>query len=99
MATENIIVAIVNNGGDRQVCHEKIRVLSQQAASVVKVTFVTSVTSPLLPYLCYMHVDGISILIVSLLRSRRLIEVLTYLQINLLFIYKRLLRRPLGGGW
>ena len=45
-----------------------------------------------------MHVDGISILIVSLLRSRRLIEVLTYLQINLL-LCKRLLRRPLGGGW
>ncbi|KAJ9080735.1 adenylosuccinase ade13 [Entomophthora muscae] len=36
MATENIIMAIVKAGGDRQVCHEKIRVLSHQAARVVK---------------------------------------------------------------
>lgn len=36
MATENIIMAMVKAGGDRQVCHEKIRVLSQQAAEVVK---------------------------------------------------------------
>ncbi len=36
MATENIIMETVQNGGDRQVCHEKIRVLSHQAASVVK---------------------------------------------------------------
>lgn len=36
MATENIIMAIVQKGGDRQECHEKIRVLSHQAAAVVK---------------------------------------------------------------
>lgn len=36
MATENIIMAMVRSGGDRQVCHEKIRVLSHQAARVVK---------------------------------------------------------------
>lgn len=36
MATENIIMAIVEKGGDRQECHEKIRVLSHQAAAVVK---------------------------------------------------------------
>ncbi|WWC73717.1 adenylosuccinate lyase [Kwoniella pini CBS 10737] len=36
MATENIIMAIVKSGGDRQECHEKIRVLSHQAGSVVK---------------------------------------------------------------
>nr|ODN92285.1 adenylosuccinate lyase [Cryptococcus depauperatus CBS 7855] len=36
MATENIIMAIVKAGGDRQECHEKIRVLSHQAGSVVK---------------------------------------------------------------
>ncbi|BFZ59694.1 adenylosuccinase ade13 [Saitoella coloradoensis] len=36
MATENIIMAMVRHGGDRQVCHEKIRVLSHQAAAVVK---------------------------------------------------------------
>lgn len=36
MATENIIMAMVKAGGDRQECHEKIRVLSQQAAQVVK---------------------------------------------------------------
>ncbi|XP_011834511.1 PREDICTED: adenylosuccinate lyase [Mandrillus leucophaeus] len=36
MATENIIMAMVKAGGSRQDCHEKIRVLSQQAASVVK---------------------------------------------------------------
>ncbi|VVD03779.1 unnamed protein product [Leptidea sinapis] len=36
MATENIIMAMVQCGGDRQVCHEKIRVLSQQAGAVVK---------------------------------------------------------------
>jgi adenylosuccinate lyase len=36
MATENIIMAMVRAGGDRQVCHEKIRVLSHQAAQVVK---------------------------------------------------------------
>ncbi|KAI9292437.1 adenylosuccinate lyase [Neoconidiobolus thromboides FSU 785] len=36
MATENIIMAIVKAGGDRQVCHEKIRVLSHQAAYAVK---------------------------------------------------------------
>lgn len=36
MATENIIMAMVRCGGDRQICHEKIRVLSHQAAKVVK---------------------------------------------------------------
>ncbi|KAG8518128.1 Adenylosuccinate lyase [Galemys pyrenaicus] len=36
MATENIIMAMVKVGGNRQDCHEKIRVLSQQAAAVVK---------------------------------------------------------------
>ncbi|KDN42199.1 Adenylosuccinate lyase [Tilletiaria anomala UBC 951] len=36
MATENIIMAMVRSGGDRQVCHEHIRVLSHQAARVVK---------------------------------------------------------------
>lgn len=36
MATENFIMAMVQKGGDRQECHEKIRVLSQQAAKVVK---------------------------------------------------------------
>ncbi|KAK7203744.1 L-Aspartase-like protein [Myxozyma melibiosi] len=36
MATENIIMAMVQKGGDRQICHEHIRVLSHQAAKVVK---------------------------------------------------------------
>ncbi|MFW5828861.1 MAG: adenylosuccinate lyase [Planctomycetota bacterium] len=36
MATENIIMAMVAAGGDRQECHEQIRVLSHQAAAVVK---------------------------------------------------------------
>ncbi|WFD34470.1 adenylosuccinate lyase [Malassezia cuniculi] len=36
MATENIIMAMVRAGGDRQECHEQIRVLSHQAARVVK---------------------------------------------------------------
>lgn len=36
MATENIIMAIVKKGGDRQECHEKIRVLSHEAGRVVK---------------------------------------------------------------
>lgn len=36
MATENIIMAMVKKGGDRQECHEKIRVLSHQAGRVVK---------------------------------------------------------------
>ncbi|KAL2919923.1 adenylosuccinase ade13 [Polyrhizophydium stewartii] len=36
MATENIIMAMVKAGGDRQVCHEEIRVLSHQAAHRVK---------------------------------------------------------------
>lgn len=36
MATENIIMAMVTAGGDRQECHEKIRVLSHQAAAQVK---------------------------------------------------------------
>ncbi|CAB1341463.1 unnamed protein product [Coregonus sp. 'balchen'] len=33
---KNIIMAMVKAGGNRQDCHEKIRVLSQQAATVVK---------------------------------------------------------------
>ncbi|GAB6018681.1 hypothetical protein CHUAL_000357 [Chamberlinius hualienensis] len=36
MATENIIIAMVKAGGDRQVCHEKIRILSQEAGAQVK---------------------------------------------------------------
>lgn len=36
MATENLIMAMVQAGGDRQECHERIRVLSQQASAVVK---------------------------------------------------------------
>jgi adenylosuccinate lyase len=36
MATENIIMEMVRLGGDRQHCHEQIRVLSHQAGKVVK---------------------------------------------------------------
>ncbi|XP_065065872.1 adenylosuccinate lyase-like [Rhopilema esculentum] len=36
MATENIIMAMVKAGGDRQECHEEIRKLSQAAAAEVK---------------------------------------------------------------
>lgn len=36
MATENVIMAMVKKGGDRQVCHEEIRVLSHEAAAEVK---------------------------------------------------------------
>ncbi|KAF8633828.1 hypothetical protein AX15_001239 [Amanita polypyramis BW_CC] len=36
MGTENIIMAMVKNGGDRQEAHEKIRVLSHEAAYQVK---------------------------------------------------------------
>jgi adenylosuccinate lyase len=36
MAAENIIMAMVKTGGDRQICHEKIRVLSQEAGDQVK---------------------------------------------------------------
>jgi len=36
MATENIIMAMVKQGGDRQEAHEKIRVLSHEAAHQVK---------------------------------------------------------------
>lgn len=36
MATENVIMAMVKAGGDRQVCHEKIRVLSHEAGEQVK---------------------------------------------------------------
>lgn len=36
MATENVIMAMVKAGGDRQVCHEKIRVLSHEAGAQVK---------------------------------------------------------------
>lgn len=37
MASENFIMAMVKLGGDRQECHEKIRVLAHQAGAVVKV--------------------------------------------------------------
>ena len=36
MASENVIMAMVRAGATRQECHEKIRVLSHQAALVVK---------------------------------------------------------------
>lgn len=36
MATENIIMAMVETGASRQECHEEIRVLSHQASDVVK---------------------------------------------------------------
>jgi adenylosuccinate lyase len=36
MATENVILEMVKSGGNRQECHEKIRVLSQEAAEQVK---------------------------------------------------------------
>lgn len=36
MATENVIMAVVKAGGDRQVCHERIRVLSHEASQEVK---------------------------------------------------------------
>ena len=36
MATENFIMEMVKLGGDRQQCHEQVRVLSQQAGEVVK---------------------------------------------------------------
>lgn len=36
MATENIIMAMVEAGGDRQVVHERIRVLSHEASAEVK---------------------------------------------------------------
>lgn len=36
MSTENIIMAMVKAGGDRQVCHEKMRVLSHEAGAQVK---------------------------------------------------------------
>ncbi|XP_012269020.2 adenylosuccinate lyase isoform X4 [Athalia rosae] len=36
MSTENVIMAMVKAGGDRQVCHEHIRVLSHQAGAQVK---------------------------------------------------------------
>ena len=36
MATENIIMALVKNGGDRQEAHERIRVLSHEAGYQVK---------------------------------------------------------------
>lgn len=36
MSAENLIMAMVKKGGDRQVCHEKIRVLSQEAGNQVK---------------------------------------------------------------
>ena len=36
MATENVIMAIVKKGGDRQEAHEKIRVLAHEAAYQVK---------------------------------------------------------------
>ena len=36
MATENIIVAMVKSGANRQECHEEIRRLSQEAGNAVK---------------------------------------------------------------
>ena len=36
MATENFIMEMVKAGGDRQECHEQIRVLSHEAGGVVK---------------------------------------------------------------
>lgn len=36
MSAENVIMEMVKKGGDRQVCHEKIRILSQEAAAQVK---------------------------------------------------------------
>lgn len=36
LSTENVIMAMVKAGGDRQICHEKIRVLSQKAGAQVK---------------------------------------------------------------
>ncbi|KAJ7590448.1 L-Aspartase-like protein [Mycena floridula] len=36
MATENVIMALVKRGGDRQEAHEKVRVLSHEAAHQVK---------------------------------------------------------------
>lgn len=36
MATENVLMAMVKGGGDRQECHEKLRVLSQEAGRQVK---------------------------------------------------------------
>ncbi|CAH0564418.1 unnamed protein product [Brassicogethes aeneus] len=36
MSAENLIMAMVKKGGDRQVCHEKIRVLSHEAGAQVK---------------------------------------------------------------
>ena len=36
MATENVIMAMVEAGGDRQAVHERIRVLSREAAAEVK---------------------------------------------------------------
>ena len=35
MATENFIMAMVRAGGDRQECHEQIRVLSQQVGGAL----------------------------------------------------------------
>lgn len=36
MASENFLMAMVKAGADRQVCHERIRVLSQEAGRVIK---------------------------------------------------------------
>lgn len=36
VAIENIIMATVKAGSSQQDCHEKMRVLSQQAAAIVK---------------------------------------------------------------
>jgi adenylosuccinate lyase len=36
MATENIIMAMVKAGGDRQICHERIRIHSHAASDGVK---------------------------------------------------------------
>nr|XP_022900319.1 adenylosuccinate lyase [Onthophagus taurus] len=37
MASENILMAMVGKGKDRQICHEKLRVLAQEAGNVVKI--------------------------------------------------------------
>ncbi|KAK9872498.1 hypothetical protein WA026_017964 [Henosepilachna vigintioctopunctata] len=37
MSAENIIMEMVKKGADRQICHEKIRILSQEAGEQVKI--------------------------------------------------------------
>ena len=40
MATENFIMAMVKDGGDRQECHEQIRVLSHQVLELLLVMLI-----------------------------------------------------------